>query len=122
MEKNKFIELLEEYLDVTGMDSGMGNAFFEVGDEENVNTTIYIDPQNYIWITEGDSVIRIKTSINISDVTKFRYLTKSKEDFCFICKDNSGLEFVEGCIYYFTNGSLNDSKSATEYFTNNPVS
>lgn len=56
------------------MTSGCYNMFFSVGDADNVNTTIYIDKDNYIWITDNEYVKRIKTSINVDNIIEIRYL------------------------------------------------
>lgn len=42
MKKSEFIELLEEYLENTGMSGGSFNAYFSVGDTENINTTMLL--------------------------------------------------------------------------------
>ena len=64
MKQSEFIELLEEYFHNTGMSSW--EPYLSVGNKENVNTTIYIDRDNFIWIRNDESVKRIKTSINVS--------------------------------------------------------
>ena len=124
MKKAKFIELLEEYLDNTGMNCGCYNVYFSVGDAENVNTTIYIDRENYIWITDDESVKRIKTSINIDNVVEIRYSQFGSDGgrFFVICQDNTGLDFCEGEIGFFTNGYYGDFNKAVDWFTNNPMS
>ena len=43
MTKTEFVNLLGDYLNETGMNCGTYNAYFSVGDDENINTTIYID-------------------------------------------------------------------------------
>lgn len=98
MKKAEFIDLLEEYLDNTGMTSGCYNAFFSVGDTENINTTIYIDGDNFIWITEDESVKRIKTSIIVDNIIEIRYSQFGSEGgrFFVICQDDTGLDFCEG--------------------------
>lgn len=62
------------------MANGCYNAFFSVGDADNVNTTIYIDKDNYIWITENESVKRIKTSINVDNIIGIRSLAAMAGD------------------------------------------
>lgn len=124
MKRTEFIDLLEEYLDNTGMANGCYNAFFSVGDADNVNTTIYIDKDNYIWITENESVKRIKTSINIDNIIGIRYSQFGSDGgrFFVICQDDTGLDFCEGEIGFFTNGYYGSFKKATDWFTENPVS
>ena len=124
MKKTEFIELLEKYLDETGMDCGAYNAYFSIGDMENINTTIYIDRDNYIWLTEEESVKRIKTSINVDNITEIRYSQFGSDGgrFFVICKDDTGLDFCEGEIGFFTNGYYGNFKKATEWFKENPVS
>ena len=94
MKKAEFIDLLEEYLDNTGMTSGCYNAFFSVGDADNVNTTIYIDKDNYIWITDNESVKRIKTSINVDNIIEIRYSQFGSDGgrFFVVCQDDTGLD------------------------------
>ena len=124
MKKAEFIELLEEYLDNTGMTSGCYNAYFSVGDTDNINTTIYIDRENYIWITDNDSVNRIRTSINVENVVEIRYSQFGSDGgrFFVICRDNTGLDFCEGEIGFFTNGYYGSFMKATDWFADNPVS
>ena len=50
MTKTEFVNLLGDYLDETGMSDGAYNVFFSVGDNENINTTIYIDKENFIFV------------------------------------------------------------------------
>lgn len=124
MKKSEFIELLEEYLENTGMSGGSFNAYFRVGDTENINTTIYIDSDNFIRITENESVKRIKTSINIDNIIEIRYSQFGSDGgrFFVICQDDTGLDFCEGQIGFFTKGYYGSFKKATDWFTENPVS
>ena len=106
------------------MDCGCYNVYFSVGDAENVNTTIYIDRENYIWITDDESVKHIKTSINIDNIVEIRYSQFGSDGgrFFVICQDNTGLDFCEGEIGFFTNGDYGDFKTAIAWFTDNPMS
>ena len=124
MKKSEFIELLEEYLDDTGMANGCFMAYFSVGDTANVNTTIYVDKDNFIWITDRESVKRIKTSINVDNITEIRYSQFGSDGgrFFVICQDGTGLDFCEGQIGFFTNGYYGNFKKAIDWFTENPVS
>ena len=124
MKKAEFIKLLEEYLDNTGMSDGCYDVFFSVGDVKNVNTTIYIDKDNCIWITDDESVKRIKTSINVDNIIEIRYSEFGSDEgrFFVICQDDTGLDFCEGKIGFFTNGYYGSFKKATDWFTENPVS
>ena len=123
MTKTEFVNLLGDYLDETGMSDGAYNVFFSVGDNENINTTIYIDKENFIWITGNESVRRVKTSINVQDVIELRYSQFGSDGgrFFIICSDYSGLDFCEGEIGYFTNGYFGVFNDAVDWFTNNPI-
>lgn len=106
MKKAEFIKLLEEYLDNSGYSDGCYDAYLSVGGAENVNTTIFIDRQNYIWITDDESVKRIKTSINVDNIVEIRYSQFGRDGgrFFVICQDNTGLDFCDGEIGFFRNG------------------
>lgn len=123
MEKTKFINLLEEYLDETGMSGGNWNAFLSIGDDESINTTIYIDQEDFIWIIADESVKRVKTSINVQDIIELRYseLGRNGGRFFVICSNYAGLDFCEGEIGYFTNGYYGEFNNAVDCFTNNPI-
>ena len=123
MERKKFLKLLNEFLDKTGMSCGSFNKYFSAGDEKDINTTIYVDEENNIWLTGDESIIRVKTSINIKNVIEFRYGQFGRDGgrFFIICDDNSGLDFCEGEIGFFVNGYYGEFKDALEYFTENPV-
>lgn len=124
MKKSEFIDLLEEYLDNTGMTNGYYNVYLSVGDSENVNTTIFIDRDNYIWITDKESVKRIKTSVNVDNIIEIRYSQFGSDGgrFFVICQDYTGLDFCEGEIGFFTNGYYGSFKKAADWFAENPVS
>ena len=79
---------------------------------------------NYIWLTEEESVKRIKTSINVDNITEIRYSQFGSDGgrFFVICKDDTGLDFCEGEIGFFTNEYYGNFKKATEWFKENPVS
>lgn len=99
-------------------------CFFSVGDADNVNDTIYIDKDNYIWITDNESVKRIKTSINVDNIIEIRYSQFGSDGgrFFVICQDDTGLDFCEGEIGFFVKGYYGSFKKATDWFTENPVS
>ena len=123
MTRAEFISCLYDYLDETGMSGGAYNAYFSVGDDENINTTIYIDKENFIWITADESVKRVKTSINVQDIIELRYSQFGSDGgrFFVICSNYEGLDFCEGQIGYFTNGYYGDFHKAVDWFTNNPI-
>ncbi len=124
MKKAEFIELLDEYLNNTGMNSGCYNgAFLSVGDEKNVNTSIYIDDEDRIWVADDESVKRVKTSIHVDDIVEIRYSAFGSDGgrFFVICRDYSGLDFCEGEIGFFTDGYYGSFKKATDWFTNDPA-
>ena len=123
MTKTEFISLLEEYLEKTGMSCGNWDAFLSVGDEENRNTTIYVDKEGFVWITADESVKRVKTSINVQDVIELRYSQYGSDDgrFFVICSNYEGLDFCEGEIGYFANGYYGDFHDAVDWFTANPI-
>lgn len=120
MKKDVFIELMEEYLYQTGMSEGVyNNSFFSVDDKKNINTTIYVDEDNYIWLTSNHSVKRVKTSINVDNIVEFRYgqFGSDEGEFFVICNDDAGLHFLEGKIYYILpNGYYGTYQEAIEYF------
>ncbi len=124
MEKNEFIELLGDFLDKTGMSDGSYNAYISVGDKRDLNTTIYIDEENQIWIAANESINRVKTSVNVGNIVELRYSQFGSDGgrFFVICNDNSGLDFCEGEIGFFVNGYYGSFKKATDWFTENPVS
>lgn len=124
MTKTEFMNSLNDYLSETGMNGGSYDAFLSVGDNENINTTIYIDQENIIWITGNESVKRVKTSINIQDIIELRYSEFGSDGgrFFVICNNYTGLDFCEGEIGYFTDGYYGEFKNAVDWFTNNPVS
>ena len=125
MTKTEFIDLLNEYLDKTGMSDGVYNdTYLSVGDDENINTTIYIDKENFIWITGNESVKRIKTSINVQDIIELRYSQFGSDcgRFFVICSNYAGLDFCDGEIGYFTNGYYGKFNNAIDWFTRNPIS
>ena len=119
MNKVDFMILLNGLLHETGMDGGyFNNVFMTVGDKREENTTVYIDEENYIWLTENESLIRIMTPVNVDHVVDFRFgaFGPLEERFFVICDDYSGLEFCEGDIYYFRNGDYGKSVKATALF------
>ena len=120
MKQSEFIELLEEYFHNTGMSSW--EPYLSVGNKENVNTTIYIDRDNFIWIRNDESVKRIKTSINVDNIIELRYTDSSEDYFVVICQDDTGLYFRDGEINFFTNGYYGSYKKAIDWFAENPVS
>lgn len=79
---------------------------------------------NFIRITENESVKRIKTSINIDNIIEIRYSQFGSDGgrFFVICQDDTGLDFCEGQIGFFTKGYYGSFKKATDWFTENPVS
>lgn len=105
------------------MSSGVYDAFFSVGDDEDINTTIYIDKENFIWIRGNESVRCVKTSINIQEIVELRYSEFGRDSgrFFVICSNYTGLDFCEGEIGYFTNGYYGNFADSVEWFTNNPV-
>ena len=123
MTKSDFISSLNNYLNKTEMDCGAYNVFLSVGDDENINPTIYIDKENFIWIVGNESLKRIKTSINVQDIIELRYTEFGSDSprFFVICRDYSGLDFCEGEIGYFTNGYYGEFHNAVDWFTNNPI-
>ena len=124
MTKTEFIIALNNYLNETGMNGENPDFYFSVGDDENINTTIYIDKENFIWITGNQSVKRVKTSINVQDITELRYSEFGSDGgrFFVICDNYTGLDFLEGEIGYFTNGYYGKFNNAVDWFTSNPVS
>ena len=124
MTKQEFINTLEEYLEKTGMSEGTFNAFFCVSDQRNINSTIFIDDDNYIHLTPEGSINRVKTTININNVIEFRYSQFGEDGgrFFVICNDNSGLDFCEGDIGFFENGCYENFRDAFQYFEKNIVS
>ena len=123
MTKEEFINTLEEYLEKTGMSEGDFGAYFSVGDKKNINTTIFIDDNNHIYLTPDESLNRIKTSICISNVREFRFSQFGEDGgrFFILCDDNSGLDFCEGEIGFFENGYYGNFKDAFQWFTKNIV-
>lgn len=123
MERSKFIELLEDHLNKTGYSDGLFNHYWTVGDREDVNSTFYVDGENFLWLTGDDSVKRIKTPINMEHVVEFRWdaIGDDNSRFFIICDDYSGLDIVDSGIYYFENGNYGDGKDAIEWFTEHPV-
>lgn len=123
MTKEDFINTLEEYFEETGLSEGAFNSYFSVSDQENINSTVFIDKNNDIWLTREESLIRVKTSINIDDVVEFRYSQFGSDvaRFFVICNNNSGLDFCEGEVGFFENGYFGNFKDAIQWFIDNPV-
>lgn len=123
MTRSEFIETLNDYLELSGM-TGDGCL---AGDDAKNNTSIYVDNENNVWLTGRESIIRIKTSINVDNVIEFRYDQFGPNGggcgvrFFIICKDYSGLDFCEGSINFFENGYVGDFRDALEWFEKNPV-
>ena len=97
--------------------------FFSVGDKADENTTIYVDEDNYIWLTGNESVKRVKTSINVNNVVELRYseFGSNEGSFFVICNDDSGLDFCEGEIVFFKDGYYGRFKNVFEWFAENSV-
>ena len=123
MTRLEFIEKLNDFLEYTGMSTGAFGSYISVGDDAEINTDIYIDKDNNVWLTGRDSIIRIKTSINVDNVTELRYDSAGDDvnRFFIICKDYSGLDFSYGKIRFFENGYIGDPRNALEWFEKNPV-
>ena len=128
MKKDEFIKLIWEYFSNTSWQDEYANiqhynSYFSVGDEENENTSIYIDKDNYIWIRNIESVVRVKTSIKVDDIMEIRYSEFGCEGgrFFVICQDYSGLDFCEGEIGYFKDGYYGAFENAVDWFKNHPV-
>ena len=119
MTNNEFIEKMEAFLDKTGMSDGCyGNSFMSVGEDKDINTSIYVDSDGQIWLSGQESVKRIKTCINVSSVKEFRYSQFDEEGgrFFVICDDYTGLDFCEGEVGFFQNGDFSIFKDAIDWF------
>ena len=125
MTKKEFIDKMNEYLETTGLSEGAFECYYTCGDEKNIDTTFYIDEVGDLYIRAEDSIIRIKTSINVKNVEEFRYSEWGSDEcyFYIICDDYSGLYFSQNDVFYFENGSLKygEYKKAIEWFTEHPV-
>lgn len=123
MDRSSFLDTISEFLDNTGMSDGNYNSYFSAGDERNLNTTIYVDEKNNVWLTDDESIVRVKTTINTDNVVEFRYSQFGADGgrFFVICNDNSGLDFCEGEIGFFKDGYYGDFKNAIQWFRDHPV-
>lgn len=130
MKKNEFILKMKEFLYNSGINKD--NTWITVGDDPEVNTTIFIDSDGWVYISRDCSVKRIKTSINVANVTDLRYADGIKESrrICVICNDYSGLDicyyyrnddlFNDGMMSFFQNGYIGHYEDAVEWFETNP--
>ena len=88
------------------------------------NTRIVIDEDGYFILREAESWKRVRTSVNVADVTELRFTDSEYEPagFFIICADDTGLmiDADEDEIYYYEDGAPSGWGSATEHFRRYP--
>lgn len=120
MEKEEFIKKCSSCFEKAGMSDGSWSVFYTVGDDPDVNTTVFIDKEGFIFLTKENSVIRVKTSINVADIVDFRFDQFGQEEterFFIICKDFTGLDFCRDTIGFFKNGEVGRFRDAFLWFS-----
>ena len=55
-----------------------------------VNTKITVDDDGFVWIREYESFKRVKTTVNVHDISEFRRDDMDEKCFYVICNDNTG--------------------------------
>ncbi len=117
MQINEFIEELTKWIKKYD-----GLEDITVGKDKTINTRIVIDDKGVIWIREGYTWNRVKTSVNVENVIEFRASDDRFVCFFVICEDNTGFAFEsDGEIYYYVDGEPSGWGSAFEHFSKFPV-